>query len=438
MRRLLGRAVLAGAVALLALGPAGTSAADEPATTAPATGREAAGDPADPGVTDQTELDAVLAEVRSELAESSEEMVRAAADLRLADRALPGARATVERTQELLAAAERRQAETALRRGQAQVQLMLSAQEAEQTAALVTEQQARLGRLARAVYQGGGSLSNAAMLLESQSPSDFAERIVAIQTVVTSQRSLLADLETAQQSYGARTDDLERVRDDVAAVDEQAQRDLRAVQQLSKQAREAEARVSDLVAQRQAALAAAAAAKAKDDIAHAQRTGESSQLQALLAAQAAADLGPGGASDGARVPARPGTLAWPVHGGITSPFGMRVHPITGVYKLHTGADISAACGTPIHSALDGVVVQAGWNSAYGWRTVISHGAVEGVLLTTTYNHQTELGVAVGDRVTAGQTIGTVGSTGYSTGCHLHLELYVNAALVDPVPWLPVS
>ena len=433
MRRLLGRAVLACAVALLALGPAGTSAADEPATPAPAAGRDAA---TDPGDTDRNELDAVLAEVRSELAESSEEMVRAAADLRLADRALPGARATVERTKQLLAAAERRQARTALHRGRAQVRLMLSAQEAEQTAAQVTEQQARLGRLARAVYQGGGSLSNVSMLLDSQSPSDFAERIVAIQTVVTSQRSLLADLETAQQSYGARTDDLEQVRDDLAAVDEQAQRDLRAVQQLSKQARAAEARVNGLVAQRKAAVAAAAAAQAKDDIAHAQRVGESSQLQAQLAAQASADLGPGAARDGATVPARAGTLEWPVHGRITSPFGMRVHPVTGVYKLHTGADIGASCGTPIRAALPGVVVQAGWNSAYGWRTVISHGAVDGVLLTTTYNHQTQLGVAVGDRVTAGQTIGTVGSTGYSTGCHLHLELYVNSALVDPVPWLP--
>ena len=78
---------------------------------------------------------------------------------------------------------------------------------------------------------------------------------------------------------------------------------------------------------------------------------------------------------------------------------------------------------------------AGWNSAYGWRTVVSHGVVDGVLLTTTYNHQ-ELGVAVGDRVAAGQVIGTVGSTGYSTGCHLHFELYVNSSLVDPERWLP--
>ena len=430
MRRLLGRAVLACAVALLAVGPAGANAADQPEPTTPTATTDR-----DSGV-DPDELAKVLKQVRSELAESSEQMVRAAADLRLADRALPGARATAEQTRKLLAAAERRQAETALRRGRAQVRYMLSTREAEETAAEVTEQQARIGRLARAVYQGGGSLGNVSMLLDARSPADFAERLVALQTVVSSQRSVLEDLETVQQSFGERTDDLELVRDELAAADEQAQKDLRAVAALAEQARAAEARVAGLVERRKAALAAAAAAQAQDDAAHAHQVGESTQLQAELAAIARRDLGPAAGRDGATVPARPGTLAWPVRGPITSPFGMRVHPVTGVYKLHTGADIGAACGTPIRVALEGLVVQAGWNSAYGWRTVVTHGVVDGVLLTTTYNHQTALGVAVGDRVTAGQVIGTVGSTGYSTGCHMHFELYVNSALVDPVPWLP--
>jgi murein DD-endopeptidase MepM/ murein hydrolase activator NlpD len=81
------------------------------------------------------------------------------------------------------------------------------------------------------------------------------------------------------------------------------------------------------------------------------------------------------------------------------------------------------------------VIQAGYNAAYGYRTVILHGAVGGVLLTTTYNHQPRLGVHVGQQVEAGQVIGVVGSTGYSTGCHLHFELIVNTTLVDPVPWM---
>ncbi len=430
MRRLLGRAVLACAVALLAVGPAGASAADKPAPTTPPATTEL-----DPGV-DPDELAAVLKQVRSELAESSEQMLRAAADLRLADRALPGARATAEQTRRLLAEAERRQAETAQRRGRAQVRYMLSTREAEQTAAEVTEQQAKIGRLARAVYQGGGSLGNVSMLLDAQSPADFAERLVALQTVVSSQRSVLDDLETVQQTFGERTDDLEQVRDELAAADEQAQEDLRTVAALAEEARAAEARVTGLVDRRKAALAAAAAAQVQDDAARAHLIGEATQLQAELAAQARRDLGATAGRDGATVPARPGTLAWPVRGPITSPFGMRVHPVTGVYKLHTGADIGAPCGTEVRAAREGLVIQAGWNSAYGWRTVVSHGVVDGLLLTTTYNHQTALGVAVGDRVTAGQVIGTVGSTGYSTGCHMHFELYVNSALVDPVPWLP--
>jgi len=274
------------------------------------------------------------------------------------------------------------------------------------------------------------------MLLEARSPNDFAERLVSLQTVVTSQRSLLDDLETVQQTSAEQTQDLAAVRDRLAVADARAQRELRAVTRLEAQARAAEARVGDLVAQREAALAAARAAQADDDAAHAHQQQVSGELSGELAAQARAELGAAGARDGSAVPARPGTLSWPVNGPVSSPFGMRVHPITGVYKLHTGTDLSASCGTPIHVARPGVVIAAGWNSAYGWRTVVSHGVVGGVLLTTTYNHQTRLGTVVGAQLAAGDVLGVVGSTGYSTGCHLHFELYVNATLVDPEPWLP--
>jgi murein DD-endopeptidase MepM/ murein hydrolase activator NlpD len=428
MRRLLGRAVLAGALTLLVLAPATVSRADEPVPQPPP-GAGATG-------VDPEELAAALDEVRAELAESSQEMLLAAADLRLADRALPGARATAQHTRTLLAEARRRQAQTARERGRAQVRYMLSTQDAEATAALVAEQQARIGQLARAVYQGGGSLGNVSMLLDAQSPADFAERLMSIQTLVSSQRTALADLASVKQSFGARTDALEQQRDAFAAADERAQADLAAVTDLATQAQAAESRVSTLIASRKAALAAAAAAQVQDDIAHQRLAGESTQLQSQLATLARQDLGPAGARDGSTVPPRAGTLAWPVQGPITSPFGMRVHPVTGVYKLHTGTDLGVGCGTPIHVALPGTVIQAGWNSAYGWRTVVSHGNVGGVLLTTTYNHQTHIDVSVGQQVAGGDVIGTSGTTGFSTGCHLHFELYVNSALVDPEPWLP--
>jgi murein DD-endopeptidase MepM/ murein hydrolase activator NlpD len=384
----------------------------------------------------EAELDKILDEVREELAESSEAMVRAAADLRLAESALPGAQETAAHARVLLVAARKRQEIAAHQRGAAQVRLMLSSQDAEESAALVESQRARIGRLARAAYQGGGSMGDLSMLLEARSPADFAERLVSLQTVVSSQRSLLDDLVTVQETYGDQTQDLEAVRDQLAAADARAQRELRVVTELEARARAAEQRVGQLVAQREAALAAARAAQADDDAAHAHQDQVSGELSGELAAQARAELGGAGARDGSAVPARPGTLSWPVQGRVSSPFGMRVHPITGVYKLHTGTDLSAPCGTPIRAARPGVVIAAGWNSAYGWRTVVSHGVVGGVLLTTTYNHQTRLGATVGAQVADGQVIGVVGSTGYSTGCHLHFELYVNATLVDPEPWLP--
>lgn len=416
------RVVLGVLVVALAAGPVPAGHADDHAAASASTGVEG-------------DLEAVLREVREELAESSEAMVRAAADLRLAEAALPAAQETAAHARALLATATRRQEEAARLRGEAQVRLMLGSQDAEQSAAEVQEQQARVGRLARAAYQGGGTMGEVSVLLEARSPADFAERLVTWQTVVSSQRSVLSELETVQASYGNQEQDLEAVRDELARADERAQRELRAVVKLEARARAAEQTVSRLVAAREAALAAARAAQAADDAAHARRETVSSQLQAELAARARQEAGPGGARDGAAVSPRAGTLAWPVQGRMSSPFGMRVHPITGVYKLHTGTDISAACGTPIRAARDGVVVAAGWNSAYGWRTVVSHGAVGGVLLTTTYNHQDRLGIDVGARVGTGQVIGSVGSTGYSTGCHLHFELFVNASVVDPVGWL---
>ena len=421
-RRTSGSIALVTALALLVLAPV-------------TSGHAADGDPTVPS-TSQAESDAALEEVRTELAETSEAMLRAAADLRLADRALPGARSTAVHARRALVAAQTRQALTARERGSAQVQLLLSTEQAEATAAAVTAARARLGQLARSVYQGAGSLGTMSVLLEARSPADLAERLASLQTVASSQQSTLTTLETAEDAYGARAADLETLRDRMAAADEQAQRDLRDVEVLEAQASAAQAKVKVLVSTRAAAVAAAAAAQAADDAAARRRAGETDRLQGQLAGQVRDVLGGAGATEGSTVPPRPGTLAWPVQGRLSSPFGMRVHPVTGVYKLHTGQDIAVACGTPIRTALPGTVVQAGWNSAYGWRTVVSHGTVGGVLLTTTYNHQTAIGVNVGDPLVGGQTIGTVGSTGYSTGCHLHFELYVNSTLVDPLGWLP--
>lgn len=120
--------------------------------------------------------------------------------------------------------------------------------------------------------------------------------------------------------------------------------------------------------------------------------------------------------------------ALPLAGTVTSRFGMRTHPVTGVFKLHDGVDIAAACGTPIHAYSGGRVTGADFSLAYGYRVTIDHGGG----LVMAYTHMPGLEVSVGDEVSAGQRIGSVGTTGLSTGCHLHWMAWRSGALIDPL------
>jgi murein DD-endopeptidase MepM/ murein hydrolase activator NlpD len=126
-----------------------------------------------------------------------------------------------------------------------------------------------------------------------------------------------------------------------------------------------------------------------------------------------------------------GRLRWPVSGSVSSGFGYRIHPISGVRKLHTGIDISAGSGTPIVAAASGTVILAQWYGGYGNAVVIDHGGG----LATLYAHQSSMAVGVGQAVADGQVIGYVGSTGYSTGPHLHFETRENGTPVNPMSYL---
>ena len=129
-----------------------------------------------------------------------------------------------------------------------------------------------------------------------------------------------------------------------------------------------------------------------------------------------------------------GELAWPVPGytRITSKYGMRTHPITGIYKLHTGVDIGAPMGANFVAANDGIVVKAGYNGAYGNMVIIDHGGG----IQTLYAHGSEITVNVGDTVKRGETVVLkVGSTGYSTGAHAHFEVRINGVTTDPLPYI---
>ena len=128
-----------------------------------------------------------------------------------------------------------------------------------------------------------------------------------------------------------------------------------------------------------------------------------------------------------------GVMAWPVPGytRITSAFGMRTHPITGIYKLHTGTDIGAPMGANFIAANDGIVTYAGYNGAYANMVIVDHGGGS----TTLYAHGSEILVEVGMTILQGTPILKVGSTGYSTGPHAHFEVRINGQYVEPLDYI---
>lgn len=148
-------------------------------------------------------------------------------------------------------------------------------------------------------------------------------------------------------------------------------------------------------------------------------------LARKLAAERAAALAAGD------VPHGSGVLLNPVGGRITSPFGRRFHPIFHEWRMHEGVDLQASCGTPIRAAANGVVRSVSHDSSGGHRLVIAHAGG----LTTHYLHAQGYRVHRGQKVKRGQVVGRVGSTGWSTGCHLHFTVKVNGRLVNPAAYL---
>jgi murein DD-endopeptidase MepM/ murein hydrolase activator NlpD len=197
-----------------------------------------------------------------------------------------------------------------------------------------------------------------------------------------------------------------------------AQRNLRNIDQ----------RLAALAAQRSTALTAAQAATSGDVAQHRQTLAESGQLGAEIRSASAQLAAAGRTVQGS------GDFIHPSSGVITSPYGMRMHPILHYVKLHTGTDFAVGDGFA-HAADSGRVLFTIVSVAYGNFTVIDHGTINGRHITTAYAHQAKFLVRPGDVVTKGQKIGIVGSTGYATGPHLHFEVRDDGAVEDPMTWL---
>jgi murein DD-endopeptidase MepM/ murein hydrolase activator NlpD len=140
-------------------------------------------------------------------------------------------------------------------------------------------------------------------------------------------------------------------------------------------------------------------------------------------------------SGGGAVLGSTGRFMAPVGGRVTSGFGYRVHPIFRSMRFHSGIDFGVGYGTPIRAADGGRIITAGWQGGYGKVVIINHGSRGGQNLSTLYGHMSSIAVGNGQQVSKGQVVGYVGSTGFSTGAHLHFEVRLNGRPVNPLGFL---
>jgi murein DD-endopeptidase MepM/ murein hydrolase activator NlpD len=123
---------------------------------------------------------------------------------------------------------------------------------------------------------------------------------------------------------------------------------------------------------------------------------------------------------------------------VTSPYGYRVYPITGGWFMHNGVDLRSSCGEAQYSSAAGTVIKIGYaasNGTHGNQVIINHGVLGGRSTVTVYNHLSRFAVRYGQRVSKGQVIGNTGATGNVTGCHVHFELWLDGATVNPMAYL---
>lgn len=294
----------------------------------------------------------------------------------------------------------------------------------------LVEQKEHMADMLTSMYQQGSpGLRALGSLTDAKTPEDLL-RASAMQDLTLSNESSSYDaMRAAKVLLQVKKRQVAEAKKEVEAARVAAAAHLEQMKGLEAAQQSATTQVATLVTSRRDAQSSADAAKAADAAALRKLEAESRRIADALRREALR----AGASTSAPSDTG-GVLRKPVNGYVTSPYGMRVHPIYGYYSLHDGADFGAACGTPMYATEDGVVQSSFWSDVYGNRLVLNHGLVKGVGLASVYNHATSYVVSTGQRVKRGQLIGYVGTTGWSTGCHLHFTLLVNGSTVNPVDW----
>ncbi|EIW20960.1 MULTISPECIES: murein hydrolase activator EnvC family protein [Pelosinus] len=273
----------------------------------------------------------------------------------------------------------------------------------------LSERSLILNKRIRDIYQNG-QLSYLDVLFGANDFSDFTTRMDLLKRIMDKDIELIVKVKAERQLVLQKKAELES--------------DKAAILQLEKAAIEKKKIIESSKKEREAVLAAAVNERDTAEQSYQELLETSRKIEQMIRRSQGGKQGPSGGT---------GAMMWPTEvTEITSPYGWRTHPIFGTSRYHSGIDIGADYGDSVRAADSGVVIYADWMGGYGKAVIIEHG--NGI--STLYGHNSELLVVEGQRVRKGEVISRVGSTGYSTGPHLHFEVRENGSPTSPMDYLP--
>lgn len=379
----------------------------------------------------QKKVEKKLDHAHDDLHSSSARLRKAQARLDAAQAELDSAQAALSSAQAKVSAAQDEDARMQSELEDAEAELKSAEDDlAEGQAAREEQRQAVADSVLKVYMEGDPELIAFASILEAQSTDELTRRTEMRDVVVGRENRAYDELKAAEVLLGVREQQVAEARDEVAEQRAAAADHLEYTRGIERERQAAAAAVRTKVSARAGAQGAAQRAKAADLATLRQLEKEQNRIEEMLrrrAQKASGNKGGGSPSN---------ALSSPVPGGyVTSPYGYRKHPIYGYWGLHDGTDFGGGCGKPLVAAADGTVLQSYWSDVYGNRMVVDHGYLGGASLASIYNHATRYTVGPGARVKRGQVIGYMGSTGWSTGCHLHYTVMANGRTTDPMKYL---
>lgn len=370
-----------------------------------------------------------LAETKSNIEEAEDAVQTASDSLEESEQSLAEARKELAYVQAKLEEARAADAEVARKLKQAEAELEQAEAAVVQGEADLAAQQELIANVVITSYQQQSTLVELGVLLDASSVQEIADRAQFTELVFGSTAQEMQRLEELQLQLEAAEAEREQVRAEVAEQRSQSRALVAEVKQLAKDAADQEARVEALVEEntqlRDTALDELEETKEQYEKLEKQEASITKKILAAIAKSKSLTVNSAG-------------FMKPVNASPGSAFGMRYHPILHYYRMHWGLDFGASCGAPLYAMADGKVTQVlktSQSNGLGNWTVINYGKYKGSNISSGYAHQSKIIVKVGQAVAQGQVVGYVGTTGLSTGCHLHLQIYKDGVRVNPASYI---